>query len=382
MRTKTLAWLAGLLLAGSSCTRDEARPEDEASPQRVAVYVVGRESVERIYEASGALRSFQTAVVTSKIPGYVREVRVRAGEQVSSGQILVALERGELEARLRAAQAALAQAESAEREAVSGLEAAGARAEVAESTFHRFEKLEAERAVTAQEMDEVRSRYLGARADRSMAEARLATARSGLERARAEVAGAEAVLGYTEIRAPFAGRVTERRVDAGNLAAPGAPLLVVEQEGPLHAEVTVDESQAGRIHLGDEARVLAGGEAYAGRVREVFASVDPESRSFVVKVDLPADAKVEGLLPGMFARVQFDVGREERLLVPRSAILRRGQLELVYVVEDGRARLRLVTLGRQREESFEALSGLNEGDRVVEQAGAIAREGQRVEQAS
>jgi multidrug efflux pump subunit AcrA (membrane-fusion protein) len=381
---KTAAVLvAGAALAVSGCGSDEPRPEKEAAAVTVALHVVERASAEGIYEASGTLRAKQTAVITSKIPGHVRELHVSAGDRVTLGETLALLEGADIEARLQGATAALREAEDAEREAAAGLDAATARAAVAESTFGRYRELEAKRAVTAQEIDEVESRHLSAKADLGMARARLSRARSSIERARAEIATAEAYSGYMRIQAPFDGRVIERHVDVGTLAGPGTPLLVLEQAGAVRAEVSVDESQAGRIHVGDEATVVVSGAVeLKARVSEVFPAVDPASRAFLVKVDLPEDVDSSGFAPGRFVRVGFRIGERERMVVPDSAVMRRGQLELVYVVEDDRARLRLVTLGRSREGFVEVLSGLDPGEAVVVQAKEIADEGVRVAKSS
>jgi RND family efflux transporter MFP subunit len=376
-------------LAAAACGGEETRAVPEEAPVAVAVHVVDRSFEDGIYEASGTLRARQTAAVASKIQGHLRELPVSAGERVRAGEILALLEGADLEARLRAATAALQEAENAEREAQSGLEAARARARVAESTFGRYQELLSKRAVTAQEMDEVEGRFLSAKADLAMAEARLSRARSGIERARAEVETAEVYRGYTRIEAPFDGRVIETRVDLGNLVSPGAPLLVLEQSGALRAEVSVEESLAGRIHVGDEATVVLSGvdkgderSERIGRVSEVFPAVDPASRAFLVKVDLPEGADSAGLAPGRFVRVELSVGRTERMLVPDSAVIRRGQLEFVYVVEEGRARLRLLTLGRTRDGFSEVLSGLDPGEAVIVEAQQIAEDGIRVAKSS
>jgi RND family efflux transporter MFP subunit len=376
-------------LAAVSCGGDESRAEPEETAVPVAVHVVERSIEDGIYHASGTLRARQTAAVASKIQGHLRELPVSAGDRVRAGETLALLEGADLEARLRAATAALEEAENAEREAQSGLEAARARARVAESTFGRYQELLSKRAVTAQEMDEVESRFLSAKADLGMAEARLSRARSGIERARAEVATAEAYWSYTRIQAPFDGRVIEKRVDVGNLVTPGVPLLVLEQAGALRAEVSVDESLAGRIQVGDEATVVVSGAGdrdgrgeLIGRVSEVFPAIDPASRAFLVKVDLPETVDSSGLAPGRFVRVELSVGRTERMLVPDSAVIRRGQLELVYVVEEGRARLRLLTLGRSRDGFAEVLAGLDPGEAVIVEAQQITEEGMRVARAS
>jgi RND family efflux transporter MFP subunit len=290
------------------------------------------------------------------------------------------LEDIELGAKLRAAEAGLEEARQGLAEAENGLKAAEAQARVATATYERFKTLKEKRAVAPQEFDEVEGRYTAAIAQREMAEAALRRVQSSIIRAEAEV---DAVRSYTQVTAPFSGRVTERRVDIGNLAAPGTPLGVIEREGGLRAEASVPESQAGKIQVGDEALVWFEDERepVTGRVSEVGQGVDVMTRAFKVQVDLPeALPEMPGVnpRPGMFVRVGFNVGQIERILVPETAVFQRGQLEMVYVVEDERARTRLVTLGPRRGSQFEVLSGLSDGDVVVVDRNVNLREGIRV----
>ena len=333
-----------------------------------------------LYQASGTLEARQTAVLTSKVSGFVQEVRARAGDRVEKGQLLVVLEANELDARRRGAQAALEESRQAGLEAESGLAAAKAAARLATTTYERFEELNEKRAVTRQEFDEVEERYAAALAGEKMAEARLGRTRSALERAETEVEAAEAMWRYTQIASPFPGRVLERHVDPGNLAAPGIPLLVVEQEGPLRAEVSVDESEAGSINLGSFAdlQLEARADVVRGRVSEIVPAVDTSSRTFLVKVDLPDELEDSRLAPGMFVRAEFTVGQTEQMRIPTSALIRRGELDMVWVVEESRARLRLVTLGARRDDRIEVLSGLSDGEQVVVQPDSILQEGMLV----
>ena len=386
--TRTTTYLLSLILASAvvSCGSDDASIEPAGPAIEVDTHVVRLDAADGEHEVSGTLKAEHTAVVTSRIPGYVRELRVQAGESVRSGQTLAVLAGEEMQARLAAAKSGLIEAEQAEIEASSGLVAVESRARLARSTYDRFKQLEAERAVTEQEMDEVASQHFGSEAEKAAAEARLSRVAASLERARAEVAAAEAVWEYTNVRAPFHGRVIERRVDIGNLAMPGTPLFVIEQDGPLTAEVALDESLSGEIAVGAEVTVsLEGadsGDPLLGTVVEVAPAVDPRSRAFVVKVALPAEIQAERYAPGRFVRVRFRVGTVERLLVPETSIVRRGQLESVYVVQDERARMRLVTLGRVRGGMVEVLSGLDGGETIVRQADDVSQDGARVSASS
>lgn len=365
---KGIVWsaIAGLALVGCGGGGDPSGKEQETAVS-VGVYEVRRVVVGNLYDATGTLRGLQTAVLTSKVPGYVEKVLVEAGARVRPGQPLVVLAARELEAGRRAAEAAVAEAEQAILEAEAGLEAAEAGWSVASATFERFQSLREQRAVTRQEFDEVEARYRAAAAEKEAAGARLRRARAAERRATAEADAARTLHDYTQVTAPFAGRVTQRQVDVGNLASPGTPLLVIEQEGRLRAEVHVEESQVGSIHEGDFADVLLEGLAHPlrGEVTEVEPAIDARARTFLVKVALPEDAPRDRLGSGHFVRVQFTVGQTERMLIPASAVFQKGQLEMVYVVEEGRARLRLVTMGRKRGQRVEVLSGLGEGDRVI-----------------
>lgn len=359
----------------ASCGSFEPPPEDATAPIQVELRTVSRQTVPRLHRVSGALVARETAVLTSRVPGYVRTVDVRAGDTIRAGQVLLTLEGKELEARLRAAEAALAEAEAAITEAESGRAAAEAHYELARATHERFRVLREERATTVQEMDEVESRFRSAEAAKRGAEARLTRLESSVARARAELAAAQAFHDYVSLEAPFDGRVIERPVEVGNFATPGTPLLTVERSGGLQVEVSLDESLADEVRPGAPASViLESGDRLEGAVGEIEPAVDALSRSFLAKISLDASPD-RPHVSGSFVRVELQTGTVERMLVPETAVVRRGQLELVYTVDGDHARLRLVTLGRNRDGEREVLSGLDEGDRVIVDAEAITTEG-------
>jgi RND family efflux transporter MFP subunit len=381
MKSKKIISSILLLTLGTlGCGSGEEHRAEETLSASVSVQTVRSDQVDKRFVASGTLGGSQTAVLTSKAPGYVQEIRFKPGDQVRAGQVLFVLEDSELGAKLRAAEAGLEEARQGLTEAENGLKAAQAQARVATATYERFKTLKEKRAVAPQEFDEVEGNYTAAVAQKEMAEAALRRVQSSLVRAEAQV---EAVKSYTQVTAPFSGRVTERRVDIGNLAAPGTPLGIIERAGGFRAEASVPESQAGKIQVGDEALVWFQdeGEAVKGRVSEVHQGVDVMTRAFRVQVDLPQDLpEIPGVnpRPGMFVRVGFNVGKTERILIPATAVTHRGQLEMVYVVEDDHARTRLVTLGPSRGSQIEVLSGLSDGDVVVTDPGTNLREGMRV----
>jgi RND family efflux transporter MFP subunit len=223
---------------------------------------------------------------------------------------------------------------------------------------------------TDQERDEADARL-------AAASARLAGAVAGIESADAQIASARAAVGaatatesFTTIRAPFDGLVTERLTDAGNLAAPGVPLVRVDADGARHALVRVDEARAGYVRPGDRVRVEiqpleAGGQSRhetEGIVIEVAQAAGAAQRAFTVKVSIPATVTAR---TGSFARVIFRGAARRAVFVPAHAVQRFGQVASVFVVQDGVARLRLIQAGVSSSESVEVLAGLDAGETIV-----------------
>lgn len=362
-RFSLLLSLIGALAVG--CGAAEPSPSRPDTKLSVKVAPAHEEPFAALYRASGTVRGRNTAVLTSKTTGYVRAVRVKAGDRVTAGQVLAELEANDMAAGVRRARAAQQEAVEAQTEAKSGLEAARVAAKIAKTTRDRLGALLERGAIAQQEFDDVEAKYRAAVATETMAEARLRGSGSSIAEARAALAQSQASLDYASIVAPFAGRVIERRVDPGALASPGAALLVVEDDGGLRVEASVEESRAGSLALGDEALVELDSlkAPVSARVSEIVPNVDIASRAFLVKVDLPQD--LSSLRPGTFARVGFRVGTRERLVVPTSAIISIGALDRVFVVDGDRAHQRMITWGERQGDWTEVLSGLSPNERVV-----------------
>ncbi len=184
-------------------------------------------------------------------------------------------------------------------------------------------------------------------------------------------------LGYATLTAPFAGLVLERKADPGSLATPGAPLLTLEREGHLRLEASIDESRLGLVRIGESVAVQIDGlnRTVSGRVDEIVPSVDPATRTLTAKIDLPG---LPDLRTGMFGRAVFAAGSREAILVPQTAVLERGQIRSVHVVEGDTARLRFVTIGESRDNWREILSGLAAGEKVIVAPPSLLADGGRV----
>ena len=400
--------LFGLLGGLAGCGGSQAPQSVAEKPEVVTGVPTGElvaESVDDHFEAVGVVRSRNTTVISSKVVGTITGMRVREGDRVRAGQVLVEVENRDARAQLEKAEAGLREARSSTEEldrnlkaAVAARTAAEAQRRLAEATLKRYEGLRERKSVSAQEFEEVEARAQVAAAEvdraekmRQVIEARRQMVEARIDQAKADVAAAQAYVGYARITAPADGVVTMKQAEVGGLAAPGAPLLTLESGGAFRLEAAVEESRIGLVAQGAEARVRVdaiGGMELPGRVVEIVPAADPGSRTFTVRIELPVNS---GLRSGQYGKAFLSAGsagKREILLAPAAAVVRRGQLTGIYVVDGkGIARLRLVTLGRQiaRQKSgemagdrYEILSGLRAGETIVTDGTRIEREGVQV----
>ena len=367
-----LAFLAG-------CSKHAPqKSESAAAPVAVRAFAVEPTAWVEAYDAVGTVRARNVATISSKLMGYVREVKVRVGDRVRPGQSLVVIDARDLEANRSRAEAGRLEAHSAALEVDEGIAVAKANLDLAQVTFNRFADLFAKKSVSNQEYDEASTRLKAAQANYQMTLARKQQVQAKITQAEQEVRAVTVNLNYADVVAPFAGVVTEKSVEPGNLAAPGAPLLTIEQAGAYRLEVAVEESRLPLIRSGQAVpiRFDALGQAVNGRVAEIVPAVDPASRSFIVKLDLPAMAELRS---GLFGRAFFPTPQRQALAVPIAAVVETGQLQSLMVADEGVARARLVTLGQRTQDRVEVLSGLTSGDRVIYPVPASVQDGVRVE---
>ncbi len=320
------------MLAFAGCGREHSAPPPlpTVAVQTAEVRVL---TELRRTELPGTVRAVERAALAPKVMGSVASLPVTLGQSVKRGDVLATLTANEIGARLAQAEAGLGQARrDLERE--TGLLAKGASA-----------------AETVRSMED-RVRLM-----------------------EATVAEARTMLTYTTITAPFDGVITRRLVNEGDLAAPGNPLLEMENPTLQRVEVEVPDGLAA-VAVGASAPVRINAIEFPGRVAEISPALDAVSRTFLAKIDLPAGAAVRS---GQFARVAWPAGEGTALVIPAAALTNFGQMERVYVVAEGRATMRLVKSGARHGDQVEILSGLAAGERVVADGAATLRDGQPVE---
>jgi RND family efflux transporter MFP subunit len=310
----------------AACGRHEraATPEAPAGPAReVATAEVVRAGGAAEVAVAAAVQARRRAALAARVPASVTELPYREGEWVEAGAVVVRLDDAPQRAALAAAEAAL---------------------RAAEADAERAKALLEKGAATPREVEQM-------------------TAAAG--GALAQVTAARDQLSYTALRAPFAGRVAVRRANLGDVVNPGLPLIEIEGESGLELKASVEPAVAAALRPGARLRAVVDGQAapLAATVTAIAPSGDPTTHRFELKVDLPA---APGLRAGLFARLLVPgTTAESRLLVPAAALFERGGLTGVFVVADGRARLRWVAPGTREGDTVEIRAGLEPGERVV-----------------
>jgi RND family efflux transporter MFP subunit len=334
-RRSSLALIAlgALLLAG--CQKEKV-----AAPEPLPVVSVRVQSIElkphiATEDVVGTVRPKLQSVIEAKVSGQIEKLLVVPGQQVKTGEVLAQLNVREIQAKL---------------------DQALALQEQAESDLKRYSALVEKHVVTQQDFDAVQTR---ARVER------------------AAVIEAETNLAYATITAPFDGVITRKLADVGDLASPGKPLLEMQDTNSLRLEADVPEAIIDRVEMGAQfsVQIEVQPNELEGVVSEIAPGADPNSRTFVVKLDLPPRP---WLRAGQFGRVAIPVSETPVLRVPVSAVIQRGQMEVVFVVADKRAHLRLVKTGKRIGDEVELISGVDPAEQIVVDGASVLLDGQPV----
>ena len=330
---RRVAWTAVLAVALGAC----AGPEDEAhtapAPGAADTEMVEAESVPVLMPVDGSVQARDRAEISTRMMARIVDVPVEIGTEVRQGQTLVRLGTPDVAAGRAKAEA--------------GVEVARAAREEAARNAVRFDTLYALDVVPLVQRDQARLALKQAEAALAVAEATLAEAL--------------VAAGYATIQAPFTGAVVARFVDAGDLAAPGAPLVIVERSGPRDAVLAVPVEHASKLSPGDRVDLeRSDGTRASGTVRVVASGAESRTRTVEVRVEAPAEWPT-----GTAVRGLLSAGSRQSVTVPAEAVVRRGQLTGVQVSVDGQSQLRWVRLGRALGDRVEVLSGLEAGERIV-----------------
>lgn len=307
----------------SACSHSPEHAARQATDIDVPLITLHNEQVAKHTISSGTVTSDKRISIASRLSGYIGDIAVREGDHVKQGEVLFRVDPVDVTQAVTQARADLHDAKA---------------------DLARYKALLKENAVSRQQFDKVRLRY-------TLAKSKLAQAENQLQ--------------YAEVKAPVEGTVVKKLLNTGDLASPGATVLILENAQQLSVETYVSERFISAIHVGDAASVELASmkQPVAAVVRQVVTAADPLTHQFLVKLSLPSGPEV---LPGMFAEVRFTIGDRQALLLPPAAIVERNGLHGVYVADANNIlHYRLIRPGREINGRIEALAGLSAGDRIA-----------------
>jgi RND family efflux transporter MFP subunit len=351
---KLLAVAVVLSFSAYACSSPEESPQETENPVTVAVETAKRSQMDVSNRFSGTVKSEHTVNLSSKVMGTITQLDVEAGDFARKGDVLLRIKDDNLQAQKNQVEANLAQARSA--------------LQNTETNYKRLKALHEKGSATQKEFDDISTQYEAAQANVKALQSKLLEIND--------------LLDYTVLEAPFDGYVVAKLVSQGDLAGPGQPLISFEQQTRMKVVVTVPETEISRFGLDDTVLVdvkAAGRQQHTGVVSAINPSGSRASRQFMVEVRLPELSRNHGLKSGMFAEVGLTSTSDSLLMVPKTAIIERGQLTGLYTLtDDSEVMLRWVRLGDTSGDQVVILSGLAPDEQYVSSFEAPLREGQKV----
>lgn len=337
-----------------SCS-SEAKDETKENAVAVEVYSPAQTTSDGFY-LSGEVTAHQTATISTRMMGFINKIYVKPGDKVSAGQLLVSISNDDILAKRAQVQAMITEAEAAAKNSQRDLE--------------RFNVLRQQNSVSEKELENVALQNTSMNAKVQMA--------------RQQMNEVNAMLAYTNIRAPFSGVVTQKMMDEGSMANPGMPILMVEQSGELQVEASVPENYIQYVKVGDAAKieVKSLGATIDGKISELSPSASGTGGQYSIKLAIDSKDKAN-LRAGMFANILIAKKTDElstsRIMLDKSSIIHRDQLTGVYTINDqNEASLRWVRLGKTIGNQVEVLSGLTPNDKIVLKAEGKLYNGKKV----
>lgn len=328
-----------------SCSSSDKLEDKDKTIVKVEAYSPGQSTNEGFY-LSGEVTAKQTANISTRMMGYINKIYVKPGDKVASGQLLVSISSDDILAKKGQVQAMITEAEAA--------------AKNAQRDYERFKTLRNQNSVSDKELENVALQNTSLNAKVQMA--------------RQQMNEVNAMLSYTNIRAPFSGVVTQKMVDEGSMANPGMPILTIEQNGELQVIASIPENYIQYVKVGDVAKMelKSLGITIDGKVSELSPSAFRTGGQYSMKLAIDTKNK-ENIRPGMYVNIlipnKTDENITSKIMLDKSSIVYRDQLTGVYVIDDqSQANLRWIRLGKTIGNQVEVLSGLSQNDKIVSKA--------------
>ena len=349
-----------VILMTISCGDTETKAEVDNTPAvPVSVQTVSANTNNPVVIASGKVQAVNSAQLSTRMMGFVANVPVNVGDKVSQGQLLVAINNADLQAKQAQVNASITEANAAFTNA--------------QKDYERFKNLFVENSASQKELDDMTAQF-------NMAKARL----EGAQQMKNEI---NAQFAYSNITAPFNGVITSKNVKKGDMANPGQPLVSLESPGNFEVIAMVPETEISAIKNNTKVTVSikSMNETLTGMVTEVSPSAQQTGGQYLVKIIL--DKTEVNVRSGMFATVVFPIERKNAttnvVLIPKAALVTKGQLSGVYTVsQSNTAVLRWLRLGKTMGDQVEVLSGLRVDETYIVNANAKLYNGVKISSSS
>lgn len=334
--------------AAAGCSADPQKDTGKSLPPVMVTVASPAGRGENTLQLSGQVEASQSAAISTRVMGYITMLKVNTGDQVQKGQLLAVISSEDILAKRAQAEARIAEAETGFNNAQKDLD--------------RFTELYRQQSASVKEMDNVRMQY--------------SSAKAGLDAARQMRNEISALLAYTRLTAPFAGTVTRKNADAGSMATPGMPILVIEQKSALQVSAAVPETEISQVRTGQKARVSirSAGKTFTGAIAQLNPSSQFTGSQYTIKISIPENEKKD-LYAGMYADIALPLlyrettGNPAGILVPAASIQHTNQLTGLYTIgSNNTALLRWVRLGKTYGDQVEVLSGLSAGETFITSA--------------
>lgn len=337
----TLLFTTGVLIASCSGNSEEGKVKQDL-PVHVTVAVATQKSDNTI-QASGQIESKETAIISTRMMGFITSIKVKAGDKVQKGQLLVTINNADILAKRAQLVAMVSEAEAALKDA--------------QRDYDRYVQLYEQKSASQKEFENATLHYNSIKAK--------------TEAAKQMQNEAEAMLAYTNLTAPFSGVITQKNIDVGSMANPGVPILIMEQAGNYQVNASISESDIASVKEGNRVSVIikSTGRIINGSVSEVSPSSQFSGGQYNIKVNLPENEQI-GVYAGMYVNIAIQgtggSKANDKVLVPSIAIVNKDQLTGLYTItENETALLRWVRLGKVLGDQVEVLSGLRSDEKFI-----------------
>lgn len=354
-----ILWLGGFI--GHRVPPGEGKVEGKVITGLQTV-LVGSEEVWSYYKADGNIVGENNAKVSTKWMGRILKIHVKEGDYVKAGQLLATIDNQEIVQQKNEALAGLEELSKAREEALAAKKAAVENYEFAKRTYERFKNLYQENAISKQQLEEIETKMIGAKSMVEQVNAKLAQIDAKEKQVKAKINQVNIAVGYGEVRAPFDGYVVKKMMDEGDMAAPGMPIFIVGDK-KLQFVAYLDESLLDKVKTGDEYDVEVADKRFKAKIVEKNSNINPMNRTFTVKFGLPFDVS---LASGMYGKVYIPAQKSQKVVVPKTALFKWGQLTSVYTVDErGVMKLTYIKTGEDYGDKVEVLSGLQPGMKII-----------------